>query len=1005
MPDMAVDTRFGVLGTVSACCDGTPVDVGPVRQQAVLAVLAMRAGSPVSAAELLRAGWGDSPPAIGDKVVPSYVYRLRKALAAAGAGEVLGRTAGGYVLRVSLASVDSGQFADEVGEAAKFRREGDSGRAEDLLTHALALWRGEALAGLPGPFAEQQRSRLAEQQLAAREELLDLRLRNGHAGDAVGELTALVAEHPLRERGIELLMTALYWQGRQAEALEVYAHARRILVDELGVEPGDRLQDTHRGILRAELPRPVTEKPQGVRVRTDVPAPPPGFVGRTSELAAIHELDSGVCAVDGMAGVGKTALLLRAAAQQSEHFPDGQLYLDLCGYTQDRRPLRAAEALERLLRAMGDIPAGTDDPDDLSATWRDRIAGRKLLLVLDNACDAEQIRPLLPGSGESLVLVSSRRRLGGLDVDRHLHVGVPPLGDAVRLLEKAAGKECTGTHRADAVSVVQACGRLPLALRIVGAKLRHRPALSLQDLVVQLRDRSRRLGRIAIDDRRVDAVFELSYAQLAPVEQQAFRLLGLLGASAVDRYVLAALAGVDTDHADLVLERLLAANLLDESTPGRFLLHDLVRAYAAEVTARADSDRSRLEAMTRLFGYYMAASGRAYVSIQPATAVTAGSTAWADLPATVDDFDGAQAWFEREAGTLGWLVEHAVVRPQWHAYGWQLANPLVCYLTRHGRQSDAARAGAAGLAAATAGDDPAGLAVMLFWQATLRFDVADYADAEQLWNRSLALYEQLGDLAGQARVLRRLAECLQIQGQLRRAFKQARRAVDTARRARDDRAVCTVLYTLGIIGTVLGEFAAAEAALTEAMANARDRDDLNRLGFSLVVQGMLQTEQGRPLEALQTSQDAAKIARSLGNPVMEAMALTYSSVARRQLGETATAVAGHRQALDLVEEHLLRAIETTIRNAFGQTLCAAGQAEEAQRQHKTALRLATVTAEPYEQALALGGLAACAERNSDAERWRAEALAMVAGFGLSEKDSAQLRRRLEVSSGLAADAT
>jgi tetratricopeptide (TPR) repeat protein len=407
--------------------------------------------------------------------------------------------------------------------------------------------------------------------------------------------------------------------------------------------------------------------------------------------------------------------------------------------------------------------------------------------------------------------------------------------------------------------------------------------------------------------------------------------------------------------------------------------------------------------MTRLFDYYVAASGRAYVSIQPATAVTAGTVAWAELPASVDDFAGAQAWFEREAGTLGWLVEQAVVRPQWHAYGWQLANPLVCYLTRHGRHCDAARAGDAGLAAA--GEDPAGVAVMLFWQATLRFDVADYAEAEQLWNRSLALYEQLGDLAGQARALRRLAECLQIQGQLRRAFKRAWRAVDTARRAKDERAVCTVLHTLGIIGTVLGEFTAAEAALTEATANARARDDLNRLGFSLVVQGMLQTEQGRSVEALKTSQDAEQIAQSLGNPVMHAMALTYSSVARRQLGETAAAVAGHRRALDLVEEHLLRAIETTIRNAFGQTLCVAGEADEASRQHETALRLATVTAEPYEQALALGGLAACARQRSDADRWRGEALAVVAGFGLAEKDSAQLRRRWELRSGLAADAT
>ncbi|GAA1664430.1 BTAD domain-containing putative transcriptional regulator [Fodinicola feengrottensis] len=988
-----------MLGPVRARCDGTAVDVGPARQQAVLAVLAMRAGSPVSAAELLRAGWGDRPPAIGDKVVPAYVYRLRKALAAAGAGELLGRTAGGYVLRVSPAAVDSGQFTDQVAQASRCRRDGDPERAERLLTSALTLWRGEALAGLPGPFAEQQRSRLSEQRVAAREDLLDLRLRGGNCGDAVGELTALVAEHPLRERGVELLMTALYWQGRQAEALAVYARARRILVDELGVEPGDHLRATHRAILRAELPRPATETSRTAEtfpVRKDIPAPPPGFVGRTSELALISQLTSGVCAVDGMAGVGKTAFLLRAAAQHD--CADGQLYLDLCGYTLERRPLRPTEALDRLLRAVGatELPV-TDDPDELAATWRARVAGRRLLLVLDNAVNAEQVRPLLPGDGGSVVLVSSRRRLGGLEVDRHLHLGVPPLGDAVRLLENAAARECSGTDRAEAIRVVQTCGRLPLALRIVGAKLRHRPALGLADLVDHLRDHDQRLGQLEIDDRRIDVVFEMSYAQLDPGDQQAFRLLGLLGTASVDRYVLAALAGVDGHRADLVLERLLAANLVDEPAPGRFVLHDLVRSYAAQTTRQLDPDRLRRDALTRLFDYYLAASARAYVSIQPATAVTGGTSAGMPLPAAVDDFAGAQAWFEREAGTLGWLVDLAAVRPQWHAYGWQLANPLVCYLTRHGRQSDAARAGAAGLAAAIAGHHRQGLAVMLFWQATVRFDVADYAEAERLWTRSLDLYEQLGDLAGQARALRRLAECLQIQGQLRRAFERAQRAVDIARRAYDERAVCTVLQTLGIIGTVVGEFAAAEAALVEATANARARDDLNRLGFSLVVHAMLQAEQGRAEDALRTSRAAEQIATSLGNPTMGAMALTYIAVAHRMLGETAAAVAGHRRALDLVEAHLLRAIETTIRNAFGQTLCLVGEVEQARRQHEAALALATVTAEPYEQALALGGLASCAQADGDAQetrRWRTDALTMVAGFGLADNDSAPLRRRI-----------
>ncbi|MBG6092997.1 AfsR/SARP family transcriptional regulator [Actinomadura viridis] len=601
--------RFAVLGPLRAWRDGDQLDLGPIRQQALLAALLLRPDLPVSRRELLDGVWGTEPPGSGSKIVPVYVHRLRRCLGTLGEGphdSVIGRDRGGYRFVSGGTRVDAMRLDEIAAEAATARGSGDLASAVKAYARALGLFQGEPLAGLPGPFAEAERLRLEERRLTLLQEKVECQLRLGRHVEAAGELHALTATHQHSEPLAALLMRALYGSGRQADALAVYAQLRRRLVDDLGVEPGERLRRVHQAVLRADdetlglAPRrepAATERerarvprtaPHARRVPDELPADVGEIVGRDEELALLSGGAGAtavtVAAVDGVAGAGKTALAVRAARSMCGGYPDGCLFVALHGHSERRDAVPPERALRRLLRAIG-VQDSSDDLDELVAFWRSATAGLRLLLVLDDAAGADQVRPLLPAGAGSRVLVTSRHRLVGLDVDRRVSLGPLAPEAAEALLARIVGGRRAEGERDAVRELARLCDRLPLALRIAGARIQSRPAWTIGHLAHRMADDDRRLEELTAEDRSVEAAFRLSYLRLPAAERHAFRALGRAPAVEIGHRTLAATLGWAAHRAERALENLVDASLVQQPSAHRYLLNGLLALYARRLAA------------------------------------------------------------------------------------------------------------------------------------------------------------------------------------------------------------------------------------------------------------------------------------------------------------------------------------------------------------------------------------------------------------------------------------
>ncbi|WP_190220042.1 AfsR/SARP family transcriptional regulator [Streptomyces griseosporeus] len=618
--------RFSVLGPVRAWSGDEPLPTGSPQQRALLAALLLREGRTATAAELIDALWGEEPPQQALAAVRTYASRLRKAL---GAG-VLVSESGGYAVRgLGDGALDLARAQELAAEADKARAGGDLGRARELLGGALALWDGEALAGVPGPYAEAQRVRLEEWRLQLLESRLDMDLEQGCHAEAVSELTALTAAHPLRERLRELLMLALYRSGRQAEALAVYADTRRLLADELGVDPRPGLQDLQERILRADPalaePSAPTKEPSVTRVRpAQLPATVPDFTGRSSFVRELSEILSSaegkvmaVSALAGIGGVGKTTLAVHVAHQARSAFPDGQLYVDLQGAGP-----RAAEpetVLGSFLRALGTADSAIPDTlEERAALYRSVLDGRRVLVLLDNAKDAAQVRPLLPGTEGCAALVTSRVRMVDLAGAHLVDLDVMSPDEALALFTKIVGEERVASEREAALDVVAACGFLPLAIRIAASRLAGRRTWTVSVLAAKLADERRRLDELQAGDLAVKATFELGYGALDPAQARAFRLLGLADGPDISLAAAAAVLDLDPESTEDLLESLVDTSLLESAAPGRYRFHDLVRLYARACAERDEwPPEERGAALSRLLDFYLATAAGVYAIERP----------------------------------------------------------------------------------------------------------------------------------------------------------------------------------------------------------------------------------------------------------------------------------------------------------------------------------------------------------------------------------------------------
>jgi len=729
------EVKFAVLGLVRAWRGEAELSLGAPQQRAVLAMLLLAEGRQVTLNALINGLWEDEPPLAATGTVRTYVSRLRRGLRMAGGDSAAGaiESAGtGYFIPARAGTLDLDVFQQMVADAQALKSRGLAGKAQaaSLLRDALRLGQGEPLADIPGPYARCQRARITELRLAVTEERLALEIELGAHVVSVAELHALLAEYPMRERISELLMLALYRSGRRVDALTVFDSTRRLLVDEFGVEPGPSLREMHQRILQTDegfIRTPPQQPPQksvgaapGGPLATpsrpmsaapaQLPADLPVFAGRSRELARLDALvDDGtrcaaaltVVAVDGMAGMGKTALAVHWAYQVADRFPDGQLYANLRGFDPDGPAMSAGDALRGFLEALGVVPDHIpDDLDAQASLYRSILRGRRILVLLDNAHDMPQVRPLLPASPGCLVIVTSRNRLLGL-ITAHgaSSVTLEALSaeEARQTLAARVGATRLTAEPLALTEIIDRCAGLPLAIAVVAARAIVYDDLPLSDIADALRDAATRLDALSTDDPTADVrtVFFWSYQRLTEPARRLFRLLSLHCGPDISRNAAASLAGLPRTEVEPLLAELTSARLLTEHRPGRLTWHDLTSIYAAELSAAHDNPEDRDAALGRLLDYYLHTSRSACRLLGPNFTLPRPDTARPGAtPEELSDYRQAMVWFDAECQVLQAAVRHAVQ----HGFRAQARHLSLTLQRFHQRQGPCRKTGTAGSA-------------------------------------------------------------------------------------------------------------------------------------------------------------------------------------------------------------------------------------------------------------------------------------------------------------------
>jgi DNA-binding SARP family transcriptional activator/DNA polymerase III delta prime subunit len=869
--------EFGLLGPLRVVVDGRLVPIQAARHRVVLAALLVRAGELVTVDELAEALWGEALPASTRKVVQTYVARLRKLLGGSG---LIHSQPGGYVLAVARADVDVGRFEVLLGQAREAAGRGDRQGEAALLGRALGLWRGGPLADVASETLQREvAGRLGEQRLGVLQRRIEADLVLGRHDELVGELQVLTERYPLREGLWAQLMAALYRCGRQADALAAYRRVRGLLAEELGIDPGSELEVLHQAILTNDpaLAVPSAAGRVGGWVRqSELPLEVGDFVGRAGLVGQIERLLAEdrrvpVVALSGPPGVGKTALAIHAAHRLAERFGDGQLYVDLHGATTGLAPLAPLEVLGRFLRALGTDPAAVPTSlEEASAAFRSRVAGRRLLLVLDNAADAVQVAPLLPANPGCGVLVTSRPVLAGLDGTAHLPLDVLELEEATELLGLVAGKDRVAAEPAGAVELARCCGYLPLALRIAGARLVARPTWPVAALAERLADAQRRLDELELAQVGVRASFQVSYQQLCDspdaldrAAAQGFGLLGVLDGPEVGVPVAGRLLDEPEEAAEPVLERLVDAQLLQSPQPGRYRLHDLLRLYSRELAFKQHPEPVRAAALTRALGFYVACAWQTLALLRPGDyRLGQADDRWCKGGLEFADEQAALGWLEAERANLLAAIQQASstpgVPPQ---IAIQLAQALFAYFY-----------------------------VRSHWE--------DCVQASQL---ALETARRIGDRAAQARGYNDLGAAYLRRGQYDRALGNHQPSLALYRELGDRLGQAGSLTNLGVVHKRLGRYEEALACQQESVAICRELGDPHVQAISLHNLGVVYQRQGRYREALACHEESLALRRELNQPHGQAESLREFGMTLRALGRAEEARAHWLDALAILQ--------------------------------------------------------------------------------------------------------
>lgn len=968
--------RFEVLGPVRVHRDGAVVPVTGTLRRTLLAMLLAHANESVPVDALLEALWGtDSDPRRTQRL-HLHVHKLRAVLEEP---ERISHGPGGYALRVEPGELDVHEFDRLVDEALRMTHR-EPQRCVEHLRRALGLVRGAPYETVDVLALAGEVQRCAERRFIAVEELYEAELRCGRHSAVVGELSELVREHPMRERLQGLLMTALYQGGRQAEALDVYRRARAVLVEELGLEPGPELREIEQQVLAGEsmrLKEPVRSVP------AQLPPAPAGFVGRDEELAQLDALvgqaRDGVVigSLTGPGGAGKTALAVAWAHRVRESFPDGQLYVDLRGYGPDE-PAQADEVLAGLLRSLGvDGHAIPPSLDERSSLLRSVLSGSRTLLVLDNARTVGQLRPLLPASRECLALVTSRDPLTGLGAREGAHrISIDRLAEeaAHELLRAMLGAERVDDDPAAVDRLVLRCARLPLALRVAAERIRLRPDSTVQELVDELDDPEHRLD--ALEDggdphSSVRTILSWSYEQLSAATARTFRLWGLHPGGDIDEPALAALIGRDARATRRAVDALRRTHLVQRTGPRRFGRHDLLRAYAVELTHEVDGRGTRDDAFAKLCEHFLATAVCAMEWITPEEGeIPAGHEEAIAATVGFSSYEGARHWLDAELTNLMALADSAPDhgRP---SFTTDLSTVLWLYLDIASHLDEPIQLHRLALdIAERRGDGRAvgfacrGLGVALFRQ-------NEYERAAAYLERALEMH--VGDAKAQAMTLNYLAGARQVVGHVDEAIDHLRRSIDLLR---EQDLVYPEMRPLHNLATLLcrrGQHAEAEECLNRARALAEETRNWGNTAYAMRDLARLALQTGRPNEALDHAQRARSIAAEHRLHRIEITVKDTLGAVHRHLGDPGTAVALHSEALVTVrtfrdDVQLARAL-----NSLAESLLGAGRPQDAEQHHQEALALPAPPVTPTERARALVGLgdvhAAVDEHDRAVDHW------------------------------------
>jgi len=1014
--------QFDILGPMRVTAQ-EQVSISASRLRVLLAVLLWRANQPVSVDELYEAVWDGKLPRDPSGALRTLVRRLRRVLGPQ-AGARIGTRAPGYLIEVGDTELDAMRFEALCRATAAAAHGGRWAQVSETAAGALALWRGQPLADVPCQMLRDLwLPHLEQMRLQAIEWRIEADLQQGRHEQVVPQLRYLAELHPLREHFHAQLMLALVRTGRQAEALEAYRDARRVLVRELGIEPGSEMRRVHEGILAGDAdllapPRNV-EEPAHDRDAPNAPRQLPAsvryFTGRHSELDLLTGLleppertASGggtvvISAIDGMAGIGKTALAVHVAHRLAEKFPDGQLFLDLRGYTQGQQPRTADQALNWLLRAL-DVPPERipRDSEQAAALYRERLADTRTLIVLDNAATEAQVRPLLPGTGSCLVLVTSRRRLRALDDAHILSLDLLPAPDAVALLLAVAGPGRISADDPRLGELAELCGYLPLALRIAASLLRHRRTWSLEHLAGQLRDQHQRVATLSDGERELAAVFDLSYTSLDEQHRCLWRRLGLVPGPDLDASVAAALVELDRASVAELLEDLVDQNLLAAHAPGRYRLHDLLRAHARTL-AETEPVAARKAAVDRLLRYYAHAAQSASIPIAryprprpdgPVPAVHDPETARTWLRTEYPNLDAAFT----DARAQG-LDEHVIALAAGLAEFLQTDGPLTRALQIHQTAAETAERLGHQTAAETAerlghrvdhanaltelgrvrrltgdypGADAAATQALEIYRALdyrlgeanalhdlgrVRYLTGDSSGADGAHTRALEIYRSLGDRHGEANALTELGRVRHLTGDYPGAGDAQTRALEIYRTLGDRYGEATALTNLGRVRRLTGDYLGAADAHTSALEIYRALGHNLGEANALTDLGRIRHLTGDYAEAEDAHIRALEIYRALGHHLGEANTLTNLGRVRHLTGDYPGADNAHSHALEIYRTLGDRGGEAWALNYYAATLAAIGRRTRALELFEQARAMNCELNKPDDEAVALEGIA------------------------------------------------